>query len=217
MTWTRAPPRAPCSAASRRLRSTRVRKGTAAARARAGSAPRPPCSRHATPPSCPACAQNSTEASAWPASVRWWAITSGAQLDRPLLQGRGDPGMDQLPRAAQQAGVGRVLHQRVLEDVGRVGRHAAAEDQLGRRELVPGQSSSAASSSRRHGGEQVARELAADRRRGLRHLLDRCQAVEPRHQRSRAAWPGSPAAAAGRPAATGRPRPRAGRSPAPPW
>ena len=35
----------------------------------------------------------------------------------------------------------------------------------------------------RHGGQQVARELAADRRRDLGHLLDRGQPVEAGHQR----------------------------------
>ena len=53
-----------------------------------------------------------------------------------FLERLGDPGVQLLALAAQQAVVGRVPHQRVLEDVGRVRRHAAAEDQLGRDQPV---------------------------------------------------------------------------------
>jgi hypothetical protein len=43
----------------------------------------------------------------------------------------GDPRMQLLTRAAQQAAVGRVLHQRVLESVNCVGRRTALEYQFG--------------------------------------------------------------------------------------
>src|SRR4029077_3663295 len=43
----------------------------------------------------------------------------------------GDLRVQLLPRAAQQAAVRRVLHQRVLEAIDRVGRRASLEDQLG--------------------------------------------------------------------------------------
>ena len=46
--------------------------------------------------------------------------------------------MQQLAPASQQRSIGGVLHQRVLEDVDRLGRRAAAEDQLGRDQLVEG-------------------------------------------------------------------------------
>ena len=71
----------------------------------------------------------------------------------------------------------------MLEAVGRVGRRAAAEDQLGGDQLVE-----AACQLRPRGtvgdrGEQLVGELAADRRADLGDLLDRGQPVEPRHQR----------------------------------
>src|SRR5207247_8268604 len=47
-----------------------------------------------------------------------------------------DPRMQLLARAAQQAAMRRVLHQRVLESINRVGRRAALEDQLGSDELI---------------------------------------------------------------------------------
>ena len=49
-----------------------------------------------------------------------------------------DVGMDALAAAAQQRGIGRVLHQRMLEDVARFRRRAARVDQLGRHELAEG-------------------------------------------------------------------------------
>ena len=46
----------------------------------------------------------------------------------------GDLRVQLLARAAQQAAVRRVLHQRVLESIDRVGRRTTLEDQLGRDE-----------------------------------------------------------------------------------
>jgi hypothetical protein len=43
----------------------------------------------------------------------------------------GDLRVQLLPSVAQQAAMRRVLHQRVLEGIDRLGRHAALEDQLG--------------------------------------------------------------------------------------
>ena len=86
----------------------------------------------------------------------------------------------------EQALVGGIADQGVLEQIGRVGRRAAAEDQLGLDQAVHriGQLCL------RQGGERGDRaviEAAADDRGGLGHLLDRLQAIEPRHQRVRAA------------------------------
>jgi type II secretory ATPase GspE/PulE/Tfp pilus assembly ATPase PilB-like protein len=46
----------------------------------------------------------------------------------------GDLRVQLLPGAAQQAVVSRVLHQRVLEAIDRIGRDASLEDQLGSNE-----------------------------------------------------------------------------------
>ena len=48
-----------------------------------------------------------------------------------MLQGLGDVAMDLPTLAFQQTLVGRFLHQRVLEDIARLWRRAAAKDQLG--------------------------------------------------------------------------------------
>jgi len=53
------------------------------------------------------------------------------EVRRPLFQRLGDPAMQGLARAAQQAAVRRILHQHVLEGIDRVRRRAALEDQLG--------------------------------------------------------------------------------------
>jgi hypothetical protein len=73
-----------------------------------------------------------------------------------------------LARAAQQTAVRRVLYQRVLEGIDRVGRPAALEDQLGGDEtserglqLVLGKAGDRT--------QQRVGKLAADRRTNLRH------------------------------------------------
>jgi hypothetical protein len=43
----------------------------------------------------------------------------------------GDPGMELLPRTAQQSAVSGVLHQRVLEQILRRGRRSALKDEAG--------------------------------------------------------------------------------------
>ena len=110
----------------------------------------------------------------------------------------------------------RVLHQRVLEAVDRVGRRAALEHQLGSDEagerglqLVLGKAGD--------GTQQRVGKLASDRGADLRHLPHRRQAVEPRHQRRRAASSGWRTAAARRRARSGPPPRAAGRSPGRSW
>ena len=56
-------------------------------------------------------------------------------VGKAVFEHAGDLGMQELAPAAQQAVVGRVLHERVLEPVSGVGRRAALEDQLGGDEL----------------------------------------------------------------------------------
>jgi len=87
-----------------------------------------------------------------------------------------------LPCAAQQAAVCRVLDQRVLEAIDRIGRRAALEDQLGRDEAGE-RGFQLALGKAAHSTQQWVRELASDRRTGLRHQPHRRQPVEPRHQR----------------------------------
>ena len=99
-----------------------------------------------------------------------------------ILEGGGNPGVQNEPAGLEQRLVGRVLDQGVLEAVGGLGRRAAAEDQLGRDQLVEG---GAQLGFRPVGdrGEQLVAELAADHGADLRHLLDRREAVEAGHQR----------------------------------
>ena len=57
------------------------------------------------------------------------------KVREPAFQGASDAAMKLLPAAAQQGAVSGILHQRVLEGVLRVGRSAAAVDQLGADQL----------------------------------------------------------------------------------
>ena len=99
------------------------------------------------------------------------------------FEGFGDAGMKRASRLAQQRAVGRVLHQGVLEQIGRMRRHALPEQQTSRNETVK----------RRiefrfwlthHRSQQRMRELPPDSCPYLRHLLGWTEPVEPRHQRS---------------------------------
>ena len=78
--------------------------------------------------------------------------------------------------------VGGILNQGVLEAVGRRGRIAAAEHQLGSDQPIQ---VSAELLLRAVGdrGQELVGELAPDHRTDLRDLLDRRQTVEARHQR----------------------------------
>ncbi len=107
----------------------------------------------------------------------------GVDLVRELLDERaGDLGVDALPTAPEQRGVSGVLHQRVLEDVGRVRRRAASLDQLRRDELGEGVLQSAWLS-RRDRLQQPIGEFPSDRRPDLRDLLDRSETIQAGHQR----------------------------------
>ena len=100
----------------------------------------------------------------------------------PLDQHFGDARMQLPPPALEHRDVGGVLHQRVLERVGRVRRRSAPGDEAGGRqplerrvEVHRGQG--------RHRGNQLVGELPSDRGADLRHILDRAKPVEARHQR----------------------------------
>ena len=93
-----------------------------------------------------------------------------------------DVGMDALATATQNRGVGRVLHQRVLEDVSRLRRRAATVDQFGRHELAES-ALQRRPLDRRCRLQQAIGELAPDRGGDLRDLLHRREAVKPRHER----------------------------------
>ena len=94
------------------------------------------------------------------------------QFERPR-----NLGMKLLAAAPQEGLIGRILNERVLEDVDRLGRLAAAEQQLGGDQLVE---RGLELRLRPVGdcGEERVRELAADRGGSLGDLLDRGEAVE---------------------------------------
>ena len=83
----------------------------------------------------------------------------------------------------EQAFVGGVAHQGVLEQVGRIRRRAAPEHQLGLDQSLHGVAQRRLRQLR-EGGDGGVVEGAADHGRGLRHLLDRVQPVQPRHNES---------------------------------
>jgi len=96
-------------------------------------------------------------------------------------QGIGDLSVQDLPPAPEQGFVSRVLDQRVLEGVARIGRHARAEQQLRLFELrqCRTQRRLVAAGDR---AQQRVGEFPADRGADLGDLLDRRQPVEPRRQ-----------------------------------
>ena len=82
----------------------------------------------------------------------------------------------------EQALVGGIADQGVLEQIGRVGRRAAAEDQLGGDQALHRVGQLGLRQGGK-GGDGAVVEAAADDGGGLGHLLHRLQAIEPRHQR----------------------------------
>ena len=88
----------------------------------------------------------------------------------------GNPSVQLLPRAAQQTAMCRVLHQRVLEAVDRVGRHATLKYQLGTHKATESDLQFVFGK-RGDGAQQWVRKLASDRSADLRHMPHRRQAV----------------------------------------
>ena len=87
-----------------------------------------------------------------------------------------------LPPRLEQALVGGVAHQRVLEAVGRLGRLPPREDQLRRGKPVQGGPQLGLGQGRDRREQRVG-ELPADAGCHLRHLLDPGHPVQPGHQR----------------------------------
>ena len=98
------------------------------------------------------------------------------------FEGFHNTGMKRASALAQQRAIGRVLHQGVLEPVGRVRRRAPPEQQARLNETVERRSQLRLRLSR-HRSQQGVGELPADRRPDLRNLFGRAEPVEPRHQR----------------------------------
>jgi hypothetical protein len=57
-------------------------------------------------------------------------------LSEPALEGFGDTGVKRPARLTQQRAVGRVPHQSIVEQIGRMRRHALPEQQTNRNEAV---------------------------------------------------------------------------------
>ena len=105
------------------------------------------------------------------------------EIGEMLLQHHRDAGVQFLPPDAQQCAVGRVLHQRVLEEVRGLRRDAAAEQEPGLGEPVEAQSK-LGGGPLRHMLDQVVAELAAYDRADLADLLcDGPQPIEAGDQR----------------------------------
>jgi hypothetical protein len=80
----------------------------------------------------------------------------------------GDPRVQLLPCATKQAAVRRVLHQRVLETVDRIGRRTALKHQLGGDEPAEGGSQLVLVKTGNNAQQRV-RKLASNRGTNLRH------------------------------------------------
>jgi hypothetical protein len=107
----------------------------------------------------------------------------GDDVRELLLQHVRHAGVQLLAPALEQAGVGGLLHQRVLEHIDRLRRQAAAEDQPRADEPIERQGQPGSVQAGRV-GQQLMRKLPADRSSDLRHLPGhRAETVEPRQQR----------------------------------
>src|SRR5215471_11320505 len=103
-------------------------------------------------------------------------------LRKLALQGFRDTGVKRPSRLAQQRAIRCVLHERMLEQVGRMRRHALPEKQAGGNETVERRSQLLLRLAYDR-SQQGIRELAPNRSPDLRYLLSRAKAVETGHQR----------------------------------
>ena len=130
----------------------------------------------------------------------------GGEVGEPLLQDLRHPRVQLLPPAFQQARVGGLLHQRVLEDVRRVGRQAAPEEQLRSDQLLQRRAQTIFR-------QRTPRPRAAGSRTPGRSPRQpgpppsRAPADRGGRGASRAGWTGSPSWATGRRARSVRPPP----------
>ena len=102
-------------------------------------------------------------------------------LRKVLFQRIGDLAVEQQALAVQHTRVGCFLHERMLEDIGRIRRLAAGKDQfrctqLSERRLQWG------AGNRCDGGEQAIREFTPERGTDLCNLLDGDEPIETRDQ-----------------------------------
>ncbi len=101
---------------------------------------------------------------------------------KSFLQHKRDCGMQLLAPRAQHGGIGAVLHQRVLEDIDRVRRRAAQEDEFGFGEpdqrVLQHRIGKA-----RDRGQNFVGEFPSDRGPDLQNLACGTEAVDARHQR----------------------------------
>jgi hypothetical protein len=105
-----------------------------------------------------------------------------------VFDGRTDPGMEALPMGTLQGAVGRVLHQRVLEQVAGMRRHALPEQQARRDQTVYPCFQLWLRFAHNSRQERV-RELSSNGRADLRHLPCGPKPVKPRHKRRlQACW-----------------------------
>ena len=103
-------------------------------------------------------------------------------VGEPAFKRIDDPCMDGPTRFSQQRAIGGVLHQRMIEEVCRVGRRALAKQQAGRNQPVQ-RPVDLSGGFFRNGCQQGVGEFTADRRTDLGHILGFAQPIEPRQQR----------------------------------
>ena len=103
------------------------------------------------------------------------------QLGGLDFEGLGDLRVLLLPRAAQQAAMRRVLHQRVLKAIDRIGRCATLKHQLGANEASQSRLQLILGNARNCMQQRIGK-LAADRGTDLCHMPHRRQPVKPCQQ-----------------------------------
>ena len=101
---------------------------------------------------------------------------------KTLLQDQGDGRVQALTPRPQHGGIGAVLDQCVLEDIGRVRRRTAHEDELGLGQSAKA-SSRTASGRPADRGHELIREFASNGCADLQHFARRTEAVDARHKR----------------------------------
>ncbi len=104
------------------------------------------------------------------------------KVSKFALEGLGNPGVKRTPRLAKQRAMGRVLHQSMLEQIGRGRRRALAEQQACRNETVE-RFIELRFRLAHYRSQQRVGKPPPDCGANLRHLLRRAKSVEPRQER----------------------------------
>src|SRR5262245_17718828 len=105
------------------------------------------------------------------------------RLGEPRNEGIGNPTVKLLALAAHHSGVGRILNQRMLEDVGRLRWFAAGEDQLTSSKLRK-RSLQRGAGEGGNRSEQAIWDFATYGSADLRDLTDRTKPIKTRGQRA---------------------------------